>query len=69
MKKKSLFDAWKTAEEKFNEDNPVVVNEELMGKVHGGGNSAGHVCTVSGECNDDGESCGELMDIIKKIFW
>ena len=68
MKKKSLIDAWKMAEQDLSRKHPVEVNEQLMSQIHGGSNSSGHICTISGECNDSGESCGEILDILEDIL-
>ncbi len=57
MKSKSMIEAWKNAENEMNEKNPVIVYKEMMNQITGGGNSAGWVCTISGECNSSGKSC------------
>lgn len=73
METKELIEAFKNAEGEIVKDNPVVINEEMMYNVHGGAKSAGHVCTISGECNSGGESCGgAIRDAIEgflRMFW
>ena len=69
MKNTTLLQELKNAERDYSNNHPVEFNKELMSKVHGGGNSAGHVCTVSGECNSSGDDCGELLEKIIEILW
>lgn len=56
----------------FENKNQVEVNESLMTKIVGGKNSAGYVCSLSGECNNSGDSCwdwvDDVADVIKGIF-
>lgn len=44
-------------------ENPVELDASLMSSLLGGKNSAGHVCSVSAECNSDGHSCGNLRSV------
>ncbi len=61
MNTNEMIKAWKNAEVETNENNSAVVNEELIGQIHGGNDSSGWVCTVSGECNDSGRSCWDII--------
>jgi len=68
MKTKQLIESWKNADATQQSDSPanhVDVNETAMSEITGGVNSAGYVCTLSGECNGTGKSC---WDILKDIF-
>jgi len=61
---KNLRNAWKMAESAMNEQNPVVLDEDLMSHISGGKNGkpgTGWIKTVSGECRKDGKSCWDLL--------
>ena len=68
MSKKNLLDSWKAYELKTNDENGVNVNEDLLRSIQGGGDSAGYVCTVSGECNGTGKSCQTIEGWLDHIF-
>jgi hypothetical protein len=60
MKTNQTIAAWKNADAIATTDSPahdVQIQETMMGQVIGGANSAGLVCSVSGECNVSGKSC------------
>ena len=71
MQNNQLIANWKNGDALNVSQSPagnVKIEEELIGQVTGGANSAGYVCTVSGECNG-GKSCWEILDeFIKSIF-
>ncbi len=70
MKTKQLIESWKNADANQQGNSPasnVDVNEFAMSEIIGGANSAGAVCSVSGECNLSGKSCN-LIDAFFAIF-
>lgn len=73
MESNRLQRAFKKAEKDVIAKNPIIINREMLMKVHGGATSAGHVCTISGECNKSGEDCGKVIrdavDDFLKILW
>ncbi len=58
-----IIQAWKKAEAEMNEKAPIEIDSELMQEINGGVNSAGNICTVSGECNGTGRSCETLRGL------
>ncbi len=66
-KNEKMIQAWKKAEVEMNEKAPVAIDAELMQEINGGAASAGAVCSVSGECNGSGRSCGTVRGIWDEI--
>ena len=68
--KKNLLMALEDANSELASKNPVRIDSELMNHI-AGGKSSGNVCTVSGECNESGNSCSSywdtLMDLLDSI--
>lgn len=72
MKTNKLISAWKNADATHTPDSPanqLHVEEALMSRITGGADSAGLVCSVSGECNASGKSCWtHLCDFLSGNF-
>lgn len=71
MKTKQTIESWKNADAIATLDAPaglVQVQENMMSQVVGGAYSAGHICTVSGECNGSGRSCWTTDGICDQLF-
>ncbi|MCA0235997.1 MAG: hypothetical protein LCH81_06410 [Bacteroidetes bacterium] len=72
MKSNNLINAWKNADVNAQVEAPVAevaVNETAMQQISGGANSAGYICTVSGECVSSGKNCWDAVsDFIKDLF-
>ncbi len=66
-KNEKMIQAWKKAEAEMNEKAPVAIDAELMQEINGGANSAGYVCSASGDCNGSGRSCGEVRGIWDQV--
>ena len=69
---KNLQSALMNAEFEAMKKDQILINHELMSQVCGG-KSAGYVCSLSGECNTSGRSCGDSLKqvvngIIEAIF-
>lgn len=62
--KSNLIQAWKNADKSANAKAPVAnpnIDESMLtNSVNGGAQSAGYVCTLSGECNG-GKSCWDVV--------
>lgn len=69
----TLNNAWKNAESLAMANDSVEISRELLTQVYGGEKSAGYICSVSGECNSSGETCGgsirEILDSIADMFF
>jgi hypothetical protein len=72
MNSNNLINAWKNADANATTETPVAgvsVNLHAMEQISGGANSAGYVCSLSGECVSSGKNCWDAAaDFIKDLF-
>ncbi len=66
--RRNLQKALKDAEFEAMKNDQIAINHELMSQVCGG-KSAGYICSISGECNSSGKSCGSSAKKALEAVW